>query len=703
MLTKVHQNDLEILPEDVWRLIFSIIKNLPALALTNSYFFKLYHEVSTHWLRLLTTQFPNFLNKIVLKGPSWQHQFLQISAQEYKTFDIKQKQFLFEFKNTLPTQRISLLDKVDLGIKNPDTNHTLFNHLLKFAAYAKDQILLDYLFQTLLTELYDVNSVKDLNLTEQSAKTLIHHAVLCHQIELVKDLIDKGFDCYSRLKSTDLELRHRESPEFSDNTPLHLAALVGYEDMVLLLMNNVKDLLDQNSKSQTPLCCAAEAGHEEVVKVIAERVKHQFINDKESSPLWWAVRGVQTNIVQYLLDLGFKADGNGHLSLDCSETPLHLAARSGSLGILTLLMNQTDINPNVNNRYGYTPLFEAVRAGNLEAVKLLLPKASLKAQEGILHHSAKEGHVHVLKYLIDEVKMDFSIYRSGYLPIHEAAENGHREAVSFFLGKGVPIDIETSIMNTALTLAAKNQYFLLVADLLQKKALVNQMESLSGFTALHYPCLKKNTQLEWLISYASDKELPFKPLDFMELIWRKALIKTLIEHGANIYVKDHSGKTPFDHLITHKEWAMAKFFLDLVSQEDRKILLRKIPVEAGIDLQELNIAENRVEEILDDNPILPLDRSLATIQQDNNLKKSVQLKSEKITQRPNKQNQFFTKASNPKVQIENKWDLDNPSLGMIIVAVCIPVLWPYLAYLLFKAVADCCCACDEEQSLPVSR
>ncbi|MBA2710392.1 MAG: hypothetical protein H0U57_07370 [Tatlockia sp.] len=49
-----------------------------------------------------------------------------------------------------------------------------------------------------------------------------------------------------------------------------------------------------------------------------------------------------------------------------------------------------------------------------------------------------------------------------------------------------------------------------------------------------------------------------------------------------------------------------------------------------------------------------------------------------------KSNQFFQPAKETVV-----WDIDKPTIGMIILAVCIPVIgWAYLGYLLFNLISD---------------
>ena len=75
---------------------------------------------------------------------------------------------------------------------------------------------------------------------------------------------------------------------------------------------------------------------------------------------------------------------------------------------------------------------------------------------------------------------------------------------------------------------------------------------------------------------------------------------------------------------------------------------------------------------------------------------------EPITIKPNisraNPNQLFFKAQ--KNEEANCYDLNKPTIGMIIVAACIPVIgWAYLAYLLFDAIYDWYIDNSEQQPL----
>lgn len=76
----------ENIPKDVWFSIlsFTVNFNFLPLALTNKYFLSLYQSAYADWQLTFRSHFPNPIHKIKPKGPSWNAQFLQLSAKEYQ-------------------------------------------------------------------------------------------------------------------------------------------------------------------------------------------------------------------------------------------------------------------------------------------------------------------------------------------------------------------------------------------------------------------------------------------------------------------------------------------------------------------------------------------------------------------------------------------------------------------------------------------
>ncbi|HSW45942.1 MAG TPA: ankyrin repeat domain-containing protein, partial [Phycisphaerae bacterium] len=102
------------------------------------------------------------------------------------------------------------------------------------------------------------------------------------------------------------------------------------------------------------------------------------------------------------------------------------------------------------------PLLEAARKGDLETVKKLVLSGSpmlVNDLQGVtpVHWAALEGHLDVVRFLIDEMKMKpDERNREGVTPVHWAAFGGHRNVVDYLVSKGADVDVEDNEGRTPL-------------------------------------------------------------------------------------------------------------------------------------------------------------------------------------------------------------------------------------------------------------
>ena len=149
------------------------------------------------------------------------------------------------------------------------------------------------------------------------------------------------------------------------NSPLHWAAWFGNDDMAWFLLytsisgkteRSETDINAQNKYGETALHYAAKLGREVCVGDILLRRTDINLNIKESR---W---------------------GN---------TPLHEAAKNGHTEVVTMLLAHQDINPNLRNDAGFTPLQLAMQGGAVAAAD---SDTSFQAQHPELWASLSEEH-----------------------------------------------------------------------------------------------------------------------------------------------------------------------------------------------------------------------------------------------------------------------------------------------------------------------
>ena len=140
--------------------------------------------------------------------------------------------------------------------------------------------------------------------------------------------------------------------------------------------------------------------------------------------------------------------------------PLHDAIQAGDLAqVKKLLGAGADINSSASGKGGMTPLNYAAYEGHLEIVKLLLDKgAEIDTRDNMsftpLLVAAISGHQEVQKELIIRgADVNLAERSFGWTTLHRAAANGHLELIQLLLDKGAQINIKNKKGDTPLAVA----------------------------------------------------------------------------------------------------------------------------------------------------------------------------------------------------------------------------------------------------------
>ncbi|CAI9744076.1 serine/threonine-protein phosphatase 6 regulatory ankyrin repeat subunit B-like isoform X4 [Octopus vulgaris] len=199
---------------------------------------------------------------------------------------------------------------------------------------------------TLLTE-----SGADLNISDEDKKwTALHYAVEKHKTDVVASLVSSGANVNKQ--------------DSGGNTPLHLAVLKNYEDVVKVLLNSKENnnlqVNQRNNFSATALHLACWYGSKDVVELL---LKHKdtdvnAVSEHDWTALHLACRFGSKDVVELLLqhkDTDVKAETKQ------GDTPLHLASTHGRTEVVDFLLKQKGMDVNKVNLEGDTPLHLAVQ------------------------------------------------------------------------------------------------------------------------------------------------------------------------------------------------------------------------------------------------------------------------------------------------------------------------------------------------------
>jgi ankyrin repeat protein len=261
--------------------------------------------------------------------------------------------------------------------------------------------------------------------------------------------------------------------------------------------------------------------------------------------------------VRLLLEAGANAnwaDANG-------GTALMSAAAADDEDTVRLLLD-AGANPNVEDCKGHTAYWAALECNNHAVADLLAPLTADADDARMPWRKNKEGKSrelclidaangrdleHVRHLLAEGLRVD-AANESGDTPLHCAANNGDVEMIRVLLAAGAPIEAEGCADHTALVAAANSGQTNAVRVLLEAGANVHANDD----EILCYACEKEDSlELVELLLKAEAKVNVVggwrgsSPLHVATEHDQLALVRRLLDAGANVRAKDSNGWTPF--------------------------------------------------------------------------------------------------------------------------------------------------------------
>ena len=173
------------------------------------------------------------------------------------------------------------------------------------------------------------------------------------------------------------------------NTPLHVAAEMGHEDIVRSLLQSGADRNGRGEKNRTPLHLAARRGHLAVAEALMDA--GASVNSRDAygeTVLASAVRHGHADVVRAIVRHGADANNREETS---GIAALHLVANGDDAEVAEALL-EVGAYPDLLSKGGGAPLHFAVRRGSLRVLSALLrggADVNAKDEEGRtpLHHA----------------------------------------------------------------------------------------------------------------------------------------------------------------------------------------------------------------------------------------------------------------------------------------------------------------------------
>ncbi|XP_055634040.1 ankyrin repeat and protein kinase domain-containing protein 1-like [Toxorhynchites rutilus septentrionalis] len=253
-----------------------------------------------------------------------------------------------------------------------------------------------------------------------------------------------------------------------------------------------------------------------------------------------AVTNCRTEVVKYLItfpDLIDRGDIEGW-------TSLHFAASNGHKLILEELI-VGGANRNSTTKKGMTLLHLAAENGHSESVKYLIEESEMahcRNGEGWTPMHVKNGHMNVIRQLIDN-KVDLEEKtNTGDTPLHIAAKFGKVEVVEFIFAHSALVDSKNYNNESPLRIAVKHNQLYTAMELAARSVDMNA-DLGEGQTLLHVAVRNGSTDvLKWLISAGANHRLTYHrrtPLEHAIFYKHIDVVKELLALETN---------TNFEHL-----------------------------------------------------------------------------------------------------------------------------------------------------------
>ena len=403
------------------------------------------------------------------------------------------------------------------------------------------------------------------------------------------------------------------------NTPLHVAALQGQQDLVKeLLLSDHYQVNYKNASNETALHLACYSGHLAVTRLLLNEFGADINarNNVNDTPLNNAALGGHTDVVQALISefgcsantIGFEdrtllhqACSQGHLELarkvileynipvdsrsSKKETPLHLSCSFGHLAVTRLLLTEFGADVNARNYQNNIPLNSAVNGDHIDVVEALISEfgcsANTKGFQGrtLLHQACEKGHLELARKLILEYNIPVDSRSSEKnTPLHLSCNFGHLAVTRLLLTEfGADVNARNYPNNTPLNSAVYGGHIDVVEALISEFGCCANTKGFQGRTLLHQACEKGRLELarklilEYNIPVDSRSSEKNTPLNCTALGGHTDVVQALIsEFGCSANTRGFEDRT-----LLHQ--ACSRGHLELA----RKLILEyNIPVDS---------------------------------------------------------------------------------------------------------------------------
>ena len=238
---------------------------------------------------------------------------------------------------------------------------------------------------------------------------------------------------------------------------------------------------------------------------------------------------------------------------------LILAIQSTEKSVVVSLINNTEIDMDSRDEYGYSPLHWASKKGHTETVLALINNgANVNSEDQYgkapLHRASENGHTETTLALINKGANVNSEDQYGKTPLHRASENGHTETALALINNEANVNSKGQgyFNQTPLYLASENGHTETILVLINNGADPNIQDNFYEHAPLHWVIANGLTKEVVLVLIEKGANINVQnaagtsPLHVATDYRNTDLVRILINNGADIEIEDREGQTAFD-------------------------------------------------------------------------------------------------------------------------------------------------------------
>ncbi|KAK7177745.1 ankyrin repeat protein [Paraphaeosphaeria sporulosa] len=250
---------------------------------------------------------------------------------------------------------------------------------------------------------------------------------------------------------------------------------------------------------------------------------------------------------------------------------LHIACRFGIIPWVRALVGEKTCMSwfyrpaDEKDEHGRTALSHATSEGHVDVVRLLLDRGADvnttdKDNLTALHRAADQGHGEVIRWLLDSGADVNAKDPDGLTALRRAASRGNMAVMKRLLNGGADINAKDNEGQTALHLAASQWHEALVGWLLDGRADVNTKDN-DGLTALHR-AVGHGHEAIWRLRHRGANTHVWMALHRTTSRRHTAVVGRLLEGGADANTKDKDGLTALHRAASRGHTAVVALLLN---------------------------------------------------------------------------------------------------------------------------------------------